>query len=46
MPAHAEVNVPLPYADYYFVEVMMRYKDVLKKDNNKYPIKAKSIHHK
>ncbi len=45
MPAHAEVNVPLPNADYYYVEAMMRYRNIMKKDN-KYSIKAKSLHHK
>jgi unsaturated chondroitin disaccharide hydrolase len=24
--AHSEIDVPLTYADYYFVEAMMRYK--------------------
>ncbi len=46
MPAHAEVNVPLPYADYYYIEAMMRYRNVLKNRSNTYSIKAKSIHHK
>jgi hypothetical protein len=26
LPAHSEVDVPLTYADYYFVEAMLRYK--------------------
>ena len=46
LPANAEVNVPLPYADYYFVEAMMRYRNVLKKDTNKVSIKSRSIQHK
>ncbi len=28
LPAHSEVDVPLTYADYYFVEAMMRYKQL------------------
>jgi unsaturated chondroitin disaccharide hydrolase len=28
MPAHSEIDVPLTYADYYFVEAMMRYKNL------------------
>lgn len=28
LPAHSEVDVPLTYADYYFVEAMIRYKDL------------------
>jgi hypothetical protein len=27
-PAHTEVDVPLTYADYYFVEAMLRYKEL------------------
>jgi unsaturated chondroitin disaccharide hydrolase len=27
-PAHSEVDVPLTYADYYFVEAMLRYKEL------------------
>ena len=27
-PAHSEVDVPLTYADYYFVEAMLRYRDL------------------
>ncbi len=27
LPAHSEVDVPLTYADYYFLEAMKRYKD-------------------
>ncbi|MEO8110403.1 MAG: glycoside hydrolase family 88 protein [Ginsengibacter sp.] len=46
MPAHAEVDVPLPYADYYYVEAMMRYRNIVKKDSDKVSIKAKSIPHK
>jgi hypothetical protein len=26
MPGHSEIDVPLTYADYYFIEAMMRYK--------------------
>ena len=26
LPAKSEVDVPLPYADYYFVEALLRYK--------------------
>lgn len=28
LPAHSEVDVPLTYADYYFVEAMLRYKEL------------------
>lgn len=28
MPAHSEIDVPLTYADYYFVEAMLRYKEL------------------
>ncbi len=28
LPAHSEVDVPLTYADYYFVEAMMRYRQL------------------
>jgi hypothetical protein len=31
MPQHSEVNVPLTYADYYFLEAMKRYKAVTNK---------------
>ena len=27
LPAKSEVDVPLTYADYYFIEALMRYKD-------------------
>jgi hypothetical protein len=30
LPARSEVDVPLTYADYYFVEAMMRYKELAK----------------
>ncbi len=30
IPAHTEVDVPLTYADYYFVEAMLRYKELAK----------------
>lgn len=30
IPSNSEVDVPLSYADYYFVEAMMRYKKLLK----------------
>ena len=29
MPNHSEVDVPLTYADYYFVEAMLRYKNLV-----------------
>lgn len=32
MPQHSEIDVPLSYADYYFVEAMLRYKNLLNKD--------------
>ena len=28
LPGHSEIDVPLAYADYYFVEAMLRYKDL------------------
>ena len=28
LPGHSEVDVPLTYADYYFVEAMLRYKQL------------------
>ena len=28
LPAHSEVDVPLTYADYYFVEAMLRYREL------------------
>ena len=28
LPGHSEVDVPLTYADYYFVEAMLRYKEL------------------
>jgi len=28
MPGHSEIDVPLTYADYYFVEAMLRYKEL------------------
>jgi len=31
LPAHSEVDVPLTYADYYFVEAMLRYLELKKK---------------
>ncbi|HVU98185.1 MAG TPA: hypothetical protein VHE34_23340 [Puia sp.] len=31
LPAHSEVDVPLTYADYYFVEAMLRYLELRKK---------------
>jgi hypothetical protein len=30
LPKNTEVDSPLPYADYYYVEAMMRYKNTLK----------------
>ena len=30
-PAGTEVDVPLTYADYYFVEAMIRYKSIVQK---------------
>ena len=32
LPAKSEVDVPLTYADYYFVEAMLRYKQLGEKD--------------
>jgi hypothetical protein len=29
LPAKSEVDVPLTYADYYFIEALMRYKKLL-----------------
>jgi len=29
LPANSEVDVPLSYADYYFIEALMRYRDLL-----------------
>ncbi len=29
LPKHSEVDVPLTYADYYYVEALMRYKNIL-----------------
>jgi len=31
-PAHTEIDVPLTYADYYFVEAMLRYKELALKN--------------
>jgi unsaturated chondroitin disaccharide hydrolase len=31
LPAYSEVNVPLTYADYYFIEALLRYKKILGK---------------
>ena len=31
IPANSEVDVPLTYADYYFIEAMMRYRALLLK---------------
>jgi unsaturated chondroitin disaccharide hydrolase len=31
LPGKSEVDVPLTYADYYFIEALLRYKDLLKK---------------
>ncbi|MFA9389009.1 MAG: glucuronyl hydrolase [Prolixibacteraceae bacterium] len=31
IPANSEVDVPLSYADYYFVEAMLRYRELVKK---------------
>jgi unsaturated chondroitin disaccharide hydrolase len=28
--AHADIDVPLPYADYYYVEALLRYRNILK----------------
>jgi unsaturated chondroitin disaccharide hydrolase len=30
MPAKTEIDVPLTYADYYFIEAMIRYKEWFK----------------
>jgi hypothetical protein len=29
LPAKSEVDVPLTYADYYFIEALLRYKSLL-----------------
>ena len=31
LPGNSEVDVPLTYADYYFIEAMMRYREMKKK---------------
>lgn len=31
MPGHTEIDVPLTYADYYFIEAMLRYKELAQK---------------
>ncbi|HLZ88763.1 MAG TPA: hypothetical protein VKQ52_16015 [Puia sp.] len=31
LPAHSEVDVPLTYSDYYFVEAMLRYRELAQK---------------
>ena len=28
LPGHSEIDVPLSYADYYFVEAMLRYRQM------------------
>ena len=28
LPGHTEIDVPLTYADYYFIEAMLRYKEL------------------
>lgn len=32
LPAKTEVDVPLPYADYYFIEAMLRFRELYRKD--------------
>ena len=32
LPAHSEIDVPLTYADYYFLEAMKRYKEINQKN--------------
>jgi unsaturated chondroitin disaccharide hydrolase len=32
LPGKSEVDVPLTYADYYFIEALLRYKDLIKKE--------------
>lgn len=31
MPGHSEIDVPLTYADYYYIEAMLRYKELAQK---------------
>ena len=31
IPGKSEVDVPLTYADYYFIEALLRYKSIIKK---------------
>jgi hypothetical protein len=31
IPGKSEVDVPLTYADYYFIEALLRYKNLIKK---------------
>lgn len=33
MPANSEINVPLVYAEYYFLEALLRYKALVTKSN-------------
>jgi len=32
IPGNSEVDVPLTYADYYFIEALMRYRDLIDKE--------------
>jgi unsaturated chondroitin disaccharide hydrolase len=41
-PSHAEVDVALTYADYYYVEAMMRYKDLMKEGSRKRKFNSQS----
>jgi unsaturated chondroitin disaccharide hydrolase len=37
LPAHSEVDVPLTYADYYFVEAMLRYRQLAARQSDERP---------
>jgi len=32
LPANSEVDVPLTYADYYFIEALLRYKALIEEE--------------
>ena len=40
LPAKSEVDVPLTYADYYFVEAMLRYKQLGEKDGSAHHVEG------
>ncbi|HVV06379.1 MAG TPA: hypothetical protein VHC96_19240 [Puia sp.] len=40
LPARSEVDVPLTYADYYFVEAMLRYKQLGEKDGSAHHVEG------